>query len=79
VLDPARTWQAFTRKDAVRQLAALSEEDRHRMFVVGFVRMAPYVGSEEMFRRMLHQDAAAVDEAFRIQWKRRCKRLIPHG
>ena len=79
VLDPARTWQTFTRKDAVRELATLSEADRHRMFVAGFIRIAPYVGVEEMFRAMLQEDAAAVDEAFRVEWERRCKELIPHG
>lgn len=79
LLDPARTWQVFTRKDAVRQLATLPEADRHRMFVAGFIRMAPYVGAEEMFRRLLEENAAAVDETFRIQWGRRCKQLIPYG
>ena len=79
VLDPARTWQVFTRKDAVRELAALSEDNRHRMFVAGFRKMAPYEGSATTLNKMLEEDAAAVGEAFRVQWQRRCKQLIPDG
>ncbi|WP_299813959.1 hypothetical protein [Tardiphaga sp.] len=65
--------------DCVHLRVCLSEADRHRMFVAGFIRIAPYVGVEEMFRAMLQEDAAAVDEAFRVEWERRCKELIPHG
>jgi hypothetical protein len=32
-----------------------------------------------MFRRTLHEDAAAVDGAFRAQWGRRCKQWLPYG
>jgi hypothetical protein len=79
VLDPARTWQIFTRKDAMRELAALSEENRHRMFVAGFRQMAPYEGSEAMLNIMLERHATAVTNAFRIQWELRCRKLIPNG
>jgi hypothetical protein len=79
VLDPARTWQIFTRKDAMRELAALPEEDRHRVFVAGFRRMAPYEGSEAMLNRLLEQHATAVTNAFRIQWELSCRKLIPNS
>ena len=36
VLTSARAAEAFRRTDAMLELAALTEEDRHRMFVVGF-------------------------------------------
>jgi hypothetical protein len=79
VLDPTRTWQVFTRKDAVRALAALSEENRHRMFVAGFRKMAPYKGSEATLNKMLEEDAEALHEAFRTRWERHCNQLIPNG
>lgn len=79
LLDRARTWQVFTRKDAMRELAALAEDDRHRMFVAGFWRMAPYAGSDAMLNNLLEANAAELNEAFRIQWQRRREELIPNG
>jgi hypothetical protein len=79
VLDPTLIWQVFTRRDAVRALAALSEDDRHRMFVEGFRQMAPYKGSEAMLNKLIEQNATAVTNAFRIQWELSCRKLIPNG
>jgi len=79
VLDPTRIWPVFARRDAVRALAALSEEDRHRMFVEGFRQMAPYIGSEATLNTLLEQRPAAVTNAFRIQWELSCRKLIPNG
>jgi hypothetical protein len=49
------------------------------MFVAGFQRMAPYAGSDAMLNNLLEANAAELNEAFRIQWQRRCEELIPNG
>jgi len=66
-LDPARTWQVFTRKDAVRELAAFPKKTVHRMFVAGFAKIAPYEGSETTLNKKLEGDEKVVSESFRIQ------------
>lgn len=80
VLTSARAAEAFRRTDAIQELAALSEENRHRMFVVGFRRIKPDAGQfGVVFEKMLEQDSAVVDDALRIQWCKRCSLLTPDG
>lgn len=78
-VDPARPWQIFVRKDAMRSLAALVEEDRHRVFVAGYHFMAPDRASALVLDNLIEEDAGAVDDAWRAQWQLRCRHSIPNG
>ncbi|MCK1744780.1 hypothetical protein IVA80_29160 [Bradyrhizobium sp. 139] len=80
VLSSARAAEAFARSDAIRELATLSEENRHRMFIAGFRRIKPHPGQlGTIFEKMLEKDSTVVDEVFRIQWLKRCDVLTPNG
>lgn len=78
-LEPARPWQTFVRKDVMRALAALTEEDRRVVFVAGFHYMAPNREAASVLDNLINADAAAVDATFRVQWQLRCKHSIPNG
>jgi hypothetical protein len=81
VLTSVRAAEAFNRADAILELDMLSEVDRHRMFVAGFRRIKPDPGQlGATFEQMLEQDRTVVDDALRIQWRKRSNDVLtPNG
>lgn len=73
--DPSHIYQPRHREAAIPELSCIEESLRHRIFVAGFLQL-PDNGAQATFRRLLVTHGEMLDEAFRIEWKRRYGGMI---
>jgi hypothetical protein len=64
--DPENCFRVLGRLPAIRQLAELTEEQRHDMFVEGFRRIPN--GAQETLELLLTRHKAMLWESFRQRW-----------
>lgn len=75
VPDPRYVHKPRHRETAITELRGVGEELRHRIFIAGFLKL-PDNGAQATFRDLLVTHAEMLDEAFRMEWKRRHGRMI---
>jgi hypothetical protein len=63
------------RETAIIALCRVSEEVRHRIFIMGFLTL-PYNGAQGTFRYLLVTHTDMLHEALRIAWKHRRNKTI---
>ncbi|UGY26672.1 hypothetical protein HU675_0007875 [Bradyrhizobium septentrionale] len=73
--DPSYIYQPRLREAAIPELSCIKESLRHRIFIAGFLQL-PDNGAQATFRRLLVTHGEMLDEAFRIEWKRRYGGMI---
>ncbi len=75
VPDPRYVYKPRHQETAMIQLRRVSEELRHRVFISGFLTL-PDNGAQGTFRRLLATHAEILNEAFRLEWEIRTRRMI---
>lgn len=70
--DEIYIWQTRRFEESVALLDHLNEVRRHRVFIRAF-RFRPFHG-EHIFEQLVTVHADMLDEAFRIEWRRRLRR-----
>lgn len=63
---------------AIIELCRVNENLRHRIFIAGFLKL-PDNGAQDTFRRLLVTHAEMLNDAFRTEWERRCRKMIDVG
>jgi len=75
VPDPSYAYEPRHLEIAITELCGTNEDLRHRIFAAGFLKL-PENGAQATFQRLLVTHSEMLNEAFRIEWKRRCGNLI---
>jgi hypothetical protein len=73
--DPCYVYKPRHLQAAITELCRINEELRHRIFIAGFLTL-PDNGAQATFRRLLATHAQMLNEAFRIEWRRRYSEVI---
>lgn len=75
VPDDAYYFKPRHHQTVIDGLSQAKESWRHEVFIEGFLR-APNNGAQETFRRLLVTHTEMLNEAFRLEWRRRFGKLI---
>jgi hypothetical protein len=75
VPDPRYVYKPRHQETAIIELHRVNEELRHRIFIAGFLTL-PENGAQGTFRRLLATHAEILNEAFRLEWELRTRRMI---
>lgn len=75
VPETAYVFRPRHRETAITELCLINEDLRHRIFVDGFLKL-PNNGAQATFRRLLVTHTEMLNEAFRIEWRRRQGKVI---
>jgi hypothetical protein len=60
---------------SITELRRVNEDLRHRIFVAGFLKL-PDNGAQATFQRLLVTHTEMLNEAFRMEWRRRTGKMI---
>ncbi len=75
VPDTAYIFRPRHQETTITELCRINEDLRHRIFVAGFLKL-PDNGAQATFQRLLVTHAEILNEAFRMDWRRRTGKMI---
>lgn len=78
VPDTAYVFRPRHETTSITHLCRVNEDLRHRIFAAGFLKL-PDNGAEATFQRLLVTHTEMLNEAFRMEWRRRTGKIIDGG
>jgi hypothetical protein len=75
VPDTAYVFRPRHENTSITELCRVNEDLRHRIFAAGFLKL-PDNGAQATFPRLLVTHTEMLNEAFRMEWRRRTGKII---
>jgi hypothetical protein len=75
VPDTSYIFRPRHQETATTELCRINEDLSHRIFIAGFLNL-PHNGAQATFQRLLVTHTEMLNEAFRIEWRRRSAKMI---